>query len=67
MRRRRIDEGLVLIGVLLLVTGGYLLFGGDLVMHRIAPQGGGVGGVVAQAFGAVLTVAGVYFLFQSRR
>lgn len=67
MRRRRVDEGLVLIGVLLLVAGGYLLFGGELVVHRVAPQGGGVGGGVAQAFGAVLLAAGAYFLYQSRR
>jgi len=68
MSRRRIDEGLVIVGLVLIGIGGYALYTGEVFISRLTvSEGQSLGGVGALAIGAIFIAAGVYFLIQSRK
>ncbi|AHE97945.1 hypothetical protein [Thioalkalivibrio paradoxus] len=68
MKRRRIDEGLVIVGLVLVGIGGYALYQGEIFLSRLTvSEGQSMGGVGALVIGALFVVAGIYFLYQSRR
>ncbi len=68
MRRRRIDEGLVLIGLVLIGIGSYAIYTGEVFLSRLTvSEAQSLGGIGALVIGAVFIAAGIYFLFQSRK
>lgn len=68
MRRRRVDEGLVIVGLVLIAIGGYALYTGEVFLSRLTvSEGQSLGGIAALAIGALFIAAGVYFLLQSRK
>ncbi|AGA33845.1 hypothetical protein TVNIR_2189 [Thioalkalivibrio nitratireducens DSM 14787] len=68
MKRRRIDEGLVIVGLVLIGIGGYALYQGEIFLSRLTvSEGQSMGGIGALVIGALFVAAGIYFLFQSRR
>ena len=68
MRRRRIDEGLVIVGLVLIGIGTYALYSGEIFLSRLTvSEGQSIGGVGALVIAAIFIAAGVYFLFQSRK
>ncbi|TVP76759.1 hypothetical protein [Thioalkalivibrio sp.] len=68
MRRRRIDGGLVIVGLVLIAIGTYALYTGEIFLSRLTvSEGQSIGGVGALVIAAVFIAAGVYFLFQSRK
>lgn len=68
MKRRRIDEGLVIVGLALLGIGAYAIHSGEVFLSRLTvSEGQSIGGLGALVIGGVFIAAGVYFLFQSRR
>mgnify|MGYP001081677532 CR=1 FL=1 len=68
MNRRRIDEGLVIVGLVLIAIGTYVLYTGEVFISRLTvSEGQSLGGIGALAIGAIFIAAGVYFLIQSRK
>ncbi len=68
MRRRRIDEGLVIVGLVLIGIGTYALYSGEIFLSRLTvSEGQSIGGIGALVIAAIFIAAGVYFLFQSRK
>jgi hypothetical protein len=68
MRRRRIDGGLVILGLVLIGIGSYALHTGEVFLSRLTvSEAQSMGGVGALIIGAIFIVAGIYFLFQSRQ
>ena len=68
MRQRRIDEGLLLLGLFLIGIGAYALYHGEIFLGRItASEGQGMGGIGALIVGVLIIAAGLYFLFQARK
>jgi hypothetical protein len=68
MRRRRIDEGLVIVGLVLIGIGSYAIFSGEVFLSRLTvSEDQSIGGIGALLIGAVFIAAGIYFLFQSRK
>ncbi len=68
MRRRRVDGGLVIIGLVLIGIGTYALYTGEIFLSRLTvSEGQSMGGVGALVIAAIFIAAGVYFLFQSRK
>lgn len=67
MNRRRIDGGLVIVGLVLVGIGTYVLYTGEVFISRLTvSEGQSLGGIGALAIGAIFIAAGVYFLIQSR-
>ncbi|TVP86546.1 MAG: hypothetical protein EA347_08970 [Thioalkalivibrio sp.] len=68
MNRRRIDEGLVIVGLVLIGVGTYALYTGEVFVSRLTvSEGQSLGGIGALAIGGIFIAAGVYFLIQSRK
>ncbi len=68
MNRRRIDEGLVIVGLVLIGVGTYALYTGEVFISRLTvSEGQSLGGIGALAIGGIFIAAGVYFLIQSRK
>jgi hypothetical protein len=68
MRRRRIDGGLVIVGLVLIGIGSYAIYTGEIFLSRLTvSEGQSMGGIGALVIAGIFIAAGVYFLFQSRR
>lgn len=68
MRRRRIDGGLVIVGLVLVGIGSYAIYTGEIFLSRLTvSEGQSMGGIGALVIAAIFIAAGVYFLFQSRK
>lgn len=68
MRRRRVDEGLVIVGLVLIGIGAYAMHSGEIFLSRLTvSEGQSIGGSAALVIGGVFIAAGMYFLFQSRK
>lgn len=68
MGGKRIDEGLVLIGLGLLAVGLYILYSGEIFISRLTvTEGQSMGGSGAIVVGLLFVAGGAYFLWQSRR
>lgn len=66
--RRRVDEGLVIVGLVLIGIGAYSLVQGEIFLSRLTvSEGQSMGGIGALVVAFLFIVAGVYFLIQSRR
>lgn len=68
MGGKRIDEGLVLIGLILVAVGIYVLYSGEIFVSRLTvTEGQSMGGPGAVVVGLLFVLGGAYFLWQSRR
>jgi len=68
LRQRRIDEGLVIVGLVLIGIGAYAIHSGEIFLSRLTvSEGQSIGGAAAWVIGGIFIAAGVYFLFQSRK
>ncbi|WP_026287530.1 hypothetical protein [Thioalkalivibrio sp. ALJ24] len=68
MSNKRIDGGLVIVGLVLIGVGLYALLGQQVHFSPVAPrEDGGFGGWIATVIGVIMILGGLYFLKESRK